>query len=181
MDKNDVFDISGLPYFKLPDVPAKYTAETVAARMIDGLGFRYYWATQSLRKEDLSYKPSEMARTNEETIDHIMGLSHIIANCTNGTTNTASGEETSAMDFQRKRAKTLQNLLQASEKLKSGKVKLSDLKMKSSSGASFDYWYQINGPIADALWHVGQVVSMRRASGNPFDSKVSVLTGIRKE
>ena len=33
------------------------------------------------------------------------------------------------------------------------------------------------GPIADALWHVGQVVTFRRSSGNPFNSKASVFTG----
>ena len=43
--------------------------------MIDGLGFRYYWATHGLRPEDLNYKPSETNRTIEETIDHIYNLS----------------------------------------------------------------------------------------------------------
>lgn len=39
----------------------------------------------------------------------------------------------------------------------------------------------LNGPIADALWHVGQVVSFRRSSGNPFNSKVSVFSGKVRE
>jgi hypothetical protein len=179
VDNNHIFDISGLPYFNIPSPPAEYTAENVAARMIDGLGFRYYWTTQGLRKEDLAYKPSDKARTTEETIDHIMGLSQGIINCVTGIQNKQTGEETSPLDFHKKRAKTLQNLLQASEKLKSGTVKLKDLKMVSSSGASWDYWYQLNGPIADALWHVGQVVSFRRSSGNPFDSSVNVLKGTK--
>ena len=34
-----------LPYYQIPEYPAEFTAETVAARMIDGLGFRYRWAT----------------------------------------------------------------------------------------------------------------------------------------
>jgi hypothetical protein len=35
----------------------------------------------------------------------------------------------------------------------------------------------INGPIADALWHAGQVVTLRRVSGNPINPKVSVFNG----
>ena len=29
-------------YYQIPDYPESYTAEAVAARLIDGLGFRYY-------------------------------------------------------------------------------------------------------------------------------------------
>ena len=42
---------------------------------------------------------------------------------------------------------------------------------------SFPFWNIINGPISDALWHCGQVVLLRRSSGNPFNSKVSVFSG----
>ena len=37
-----------LPYYQIPDYPSSYNAATVAARTIDGLGFRYYWATEGL-------------------------------------------------------------------------------------------------------------------------------------
>jgi hypothetical protein len=176
-DQKEIFDISGLPYYLIPTIPQEYTAEHAAARMIDGLGFRFYWATEGLRKDDLAFRISKESRTSEETIDHIMGLSAIILNSVTGKPNTTSGEETSAMDFPRKRARTLHNLLEASNMLKSGKIKAKDVIMTSSSGASFDYWHIINGPIADALWHVGQVVSFRRGSGNPINPKASVLRG----
>jgi len=71
-----------LPYYQIPDYPEKFTAGTVAARVIDGLGFRYYWATESLRDVDLNYKPNDSARTTLETIDHIYGLSNVIVNAT---------------------------------------------------------------------------------------------------
>ena len=38
-------------YYQIPDYPEPYSAETVAARLIDGLGFRYFWATEGLRAE----------------------------------------------------------------------------------------------------------------------------------
>ena len=43
------------------------------------------------------------------------------------------------------------------------------------------FWNIINGPISDALWHCGQVVMLRRASGNPFNSKVNVFSGKLRE
>jgi hypothetical protein len=42
---------------------------------------------------------------------------------------------------------------------------------------SFPFWNQINGPISDALWHCGQVVMNRRASGNPLQKGVNVFIG----
>jgi hypothetical protein len=49
---------------------------------------------------------------------------------------------------------------------------------KSNNGISeYPFWNNLNGPIADAIWHTGQVVLLRRSSGNPFNSKVSVLSG----
>ena len=41
----------------------------------------------------------------------------------------------------------------------------------------FPFWNNINGPIEDAVWHVGQVVTFRRSSGNPLNSKASMLNG----
>ena len=35
-----------LPYYEIPKETNKYTAGSVASRMVDGLGFRYYWATE---------------------------------------------------------------------------------------------------------------------------------------
>ena len=43
--------------------------------------------------------------------------------------------------------------------------------------SEFPLWNLINGPIQDAVWHSGQVVAFRRASGNPINSKISVFNG----
>ena len=65
-------------YYEIPEYPEVYTANTTSARMVDGLGFRYYWATEGLRAEDLQHKASESGRTSFETITHIYGLSKFI-------------------------------------------------------------------------------------------------------
>jgi len=176
---------TGLPYYEIPDYPEAYTPETVAARMIDGLGFRYYWATEGLRPEDLAFKPSAEARTSEETIDHILGLSEMVVNATKRAPNVRNSEEAQPMlTFEEKRKATLGNLETASDLLKSGTVKLEDCNIIFQNGensSEYPFWNNLNGPIADALWHCGQVVSFRRSSGNPFNSKVSVFSGKVRE
>jgi len=173
---------SDLPYYEIPDYPETYTAGSVVSRMIDGLGFRYYWATEALKKEDLIYKPSENGRTCEETLEHIYSLSKVIVNSTTNTPNDRSIVE-EELDFEAKRKQTLENFKKASIILRNSKD-LTDLKLifKGSQGTNeFPFWNNINGPIADAIWHTGQVVLLRRASGNPFNSKASVFTGKLRE
>jgi len=174
-----------LPYYQIPDYPDDYTATTVAARVIDGLGFRYYWGTEGLREEDLKFKPSEEARTSEETLDHIYGLSFIIVNATMHQPN-VSREENRKLTFEEKRRKTLENFKKASDLLKASQS--SDMEgfkavfERGDRTSEYPFWNLLNGPIADAIWHVGQVVSFRRSSGNPFpSSKVSLFNGRLRE
>lgn len=181
--QHDASSTEDLPYYQIPDYPESFTAETVAARMIDGLGFRYYWATEGLRAEDLAYQPSEGARTSEETIDHILGLTNMILNSVKQVPNGQGGGD-APVTFAEKRKKTLENLKTASDILKSGSGTLDEYPIVFQRGenrSEMPFWNQINGPIADALWHVGQVVTFRRSSGNPFNSKVSVLSGKVRE
>ena len=170
-------DKESLPYYEIPDYPENYNQGTVVARMIDGLGFRYYWATEGLRKEDLIFKPNDEARTTEETIDHILGLSNVIVNSTINKVNEKN--DYSGLTFTQKRKMTLENFKKAANILRKSKD-LSQYKtiFKGEKGrVNYPFWNQINGPIEDAIWHCGQVVSFRRSSGNPYNSKASVFTG----
>lgn len=161
-----------LPYYEIPEAPETYTAGTMASRMVDGLGFRYYWATEGLRAEDLAYKASESGRTSAETIEHLFGLSNFILSTVIQGFNPLDG---SAMTFEEKRKQTLLNFKTASDILRA----TDDISKFDNN--KFPFWNVINGPIADALWHCGQVVLLRRASGNPFNSKVSVFAGKLRE
>ena len=170
-----------LPYYEIPEEPESYTPASVAARMIDGLGFRYYWVTEGLREEDLNYKPSEDGRTTAETVDHIYGLSRTINYTISG--KVIAREEEQSLSFEEKRKLTLDYLYEASMILRKN-PDLADLNIVfqgRSSSSEFPFWNLINGPIADAIWHTGQVVSFRRSSGNPFNSKASLFSGKLRE
>ena len=158
-----------LPYREIPQPESPYTAGSVAARMVDGLGFRYYWATEGLRPEDLAYKPSDSGRSSMETVKHIYGLSQFILQGLGVSAKTF--RKADDLNFELMRKQTLSNFKQASAILKKA-VDLKDL-----DNDRYPFWNIINGPISDALWHCGQVVLMRRASGNPFNSKVNVFSG----
>ena len=167
-----------LPYYEVPEYYESYTAGTVAARMVDGLGFRYRWATEGLREVDLEYKPTDSSRTTIQTIDHILGLSRVIVNATLKIPSNFTKQQPE-LNYEQKRKETLENIKKASEILQKA-TSLVDFNMNfiSNKGESkYPFWNSINGPIADAIWHTGQVTLLRRASGNPISKKVSFLQG----
>ena len=166
-----------LPYYEIPEYPSEYNEGTIIARLIDGLGFRYYWATEGLRDEDLAFKPSEEGRTTAETVDHIYGLTKTIINSALKIPNVPTEE--AEMTFVEKRAKTLNLLKQAADifRVSDDLTEFTMVFQRGENTTEYPFWNQINGPISDALWHVGQVITHRRTSGNPFNSKVSVLQG----
>lgn len=171
-------------YYQIPDTPAVYTAANVAARMIDGLGFRYYWATDGLTEKDMNFKPGDNTRTTFETLEHINGLTKVLLNAVSGT-STKSGGTDKKISFAQIRSETLTNIQTASEILKKPENKLEGFDMiferQNGSITRYPFWNLINGPIADSIWHVGQVVSFRRSSGNPFPEGVNVLQGTKSD
>ena len=168
-------------YFQIPEYPESYTAGAVAARMVDGLGFRYFHATADLTEENLDFKPSEEARTMDQTVDHILGLTRTTLNSVMRQPTDFSIKQP-ILTYQEKRLKTLENIRKTSEVLKNSSAKdmqsyLVIFLSRNGDRTEYPFWNQLNGPIADAIWHVGQVVTFRRSAGNPFNSKVSVLQG----
>ncbi len=183
MTKNEL--TNALPFKEIPSYEGKaYVPGNIVSRMVDGLGYRYYWATEGLTERDLAYKPSEDGRSVMETLEHVCGLSEAIMNAAIGAVNVRP-KDWKALTFPELRKTTLSHLKAASEqyaKLTEGEV--ADLKVTFESNGKrreFPFWNMINGPISDALYHAGQVVSFRRASGNPLNPNVSVFTGKTRE
>lgn len=168
-----------IPFSEIQHSAEKYTAGTVASRFIDGLGFRFYWATEGLRVEDLAFKPGEESRSTLETITHIYEMSVVIKNATTETINAAG--QSPLLPFDEMREKTLANFKAASDILRQcSDTDLTRYTMKFKQGdnkAEYPFWNNINGPIEDCIWHTGQVVSFRRMAGNPISNKINFLLG----
>lgn len=170
--------ISGLPYAEIPEYADQYNAGAVASRMVDGLGFRFYWATEDLKKEDLDFRPGKDSRSIAETIDHIYIMTIMISNAV----NQLSEEPEEGISMEEKRASVLKSIHNISKKLKSSSDDdFKDFNLKFANGHELPFWNLINGPISDCIWHCGQIASLRRMSGNPFNSEVSLLNGKRRK
>ena len=165
-----------LPFSEIGDYPNEFSQSNIVSRMIEGLGYRYYWATKSLNENDLNYKPSDDSRTTFQVIKHIHELTIMISSSFENKIVDFPSEQ---YDYKLLREKTLLNLKYIHDELKSSPdfSKLSISFQRGDSTMSFPFWNQINGPISDALWHCGQVVMNRRASGNPLQKGVNVFIG----
>ncbi len=172
-----------LPYRIIPEAPDDFGPGSMLSRMVDGLGFRYYWATEGLREEDLVFRPSDGARTTEETIRHMYDLSTAILAAAEQRPNERREEpDRSSSEY---RVATLQNLATASATFRgmnTEEVEQCQVIFKRG-GEEYPYpvWNLINGQIADAIYHTGQIVSFRRSAGNPISEGVNVFSGTKRE
>ena len=173
-----------IPYYQIPDAPKTLTGATVFARTVDGLGYRFYWASEGLTEKALNFDPGNDNRTPLELIDHFYGLSETIINAVKKLPNIRPTEKVE-MNFEEKRIATLKNLKAASDLLRANPdMDLSECKIIFQRGekkSEFPFWNVLNGPLADAIYHTGQLVSYRRSAGNPMNPNVSVFSGKNKE
>ncbi len=173
-----------LPYKEIPAYPPDYASGNVVSRMIDGLGYRYYWATEGLTQKNLDYKPSEDGRTVMETLEHIYTMSNNILLAPDAKPYERP-KNSPKYSYEELRALTLQNLNAASNKVLGKSPKeMEHFKVIFKQGdrtSEFPYWNLINGMIADCIQHTGQIVLMRRASGNPQNPNVNVFLGKTRE
>ena len=152
-----------LPYLTIPDPPEEVTATAVLARLVDGLGFRYSWATEGLREEDYDYQPSPDSMTMKQLLKHIHGLVAWILQSLSGDSQSIPKTPT-LLEI---RSLTLEKM----EMIRSHLIimnpdKLVSLLINTRSG-EHPFWNMVNGPLSDALTHVGQINSWRRLNGNP--------------
>jgi len=177
-------NMNSLPYAEIPNAPAKFNAATVTARSIDGLGYRFYWATEGLTDNELDFDPGNENKTPRELMDHFVGLSETILNTVQNEVNIRPYAEVTGT-FEDKRKAVLENLKKASDILKSlSNEDIENIKLtfkRNDKVSEFPFWNLINGPISDAIYHTGQVVSQRRSAGNPISKKVNVFTGKNRE
>lgn len=159
-----------LPFGDLTDHPENYSPGSVAARMVESLGFRYRYATQDLREADFGFKVEAHARNIGETMEHIYGLSIVIHAAVIDDHYTKK-KELSPVEA---RMETLSLLKEVYDRLLG--MDTSALEKINIRGAH-PFWVLINGPLVDAIWHSGQIATLRRANGNPMPKGVNVFLG----
>jgi uncharacterized damage-inducible protein DinB len=145
---------------KLPEPPETVSGTAVLMRLLDGIAFRYCWATEGLDQGDASFKPEEGAMTLEKQLAHMLRL--IVWTHVSITRSDEVVEETSA-SIDDMRAATMARIAAFRDSLAG--MEDSDLLKVEVGGLPF--WNLINGPLADALTHIGQINAYRRILGKP--------------
>ncbi len=167
MDRNQE-----LPFKDISQTPFELTATNTLLRMVEGLAFRYRWATENLSEENIKFRPHPTSMSIEEVNSHIFDL-------VDSTYRVFGGEKQnkkSLNSFQKIREANLfllQKLVTLLKEMKDSEL----LEMEKNTSRKLPFWYWINGPLADALTHVGQITSWRRIAGNPQLKGVNVFIG----
>jgi len=158
-----------LPYRFMPDPPDRATATTVMIRMIDGLAFRYRWATDGLRPQDVDFDPGSGARTPRQLLSHVLWLVNAVCRSVGAAETTGDMDELAARtDLDDVRRETLGRLEAVRVALSAmTDEELGNRTFEIVDGKRFPVWFILNGPLADALTHVGQINTWRRVTGNP--------------
>jgi hypothetical protein len=117
-----------------------------------------------------------------ETLEHMVWLSEMIKNAlTGGVSDRAINQDIKGSPFSDLRKQFLNNVELASKMAREKSTsELEDLQVViKSKDKEYPYplWNMINGPLADAMYHTGQIVSFRRSSGNPIPKGVNHLVG----
>ncbi|MFX0094346.1 MAG: hypothetical protein ACFFBD_21595 [Candidatus Hodarchaeota archaeon] len=139
--------------------PERINGTGIISRLIDGLGYRFFWATEGLREADYYYCPGNDCMTIAELIKHIWGL----INWIHLSLSRRGYNEDRPKDISAEREHVLYLLHNLREEFD----KLEDNQLDFIKIRNLPFWHIINGPLSDALTHVGQINSIRRLAGNP--------------
>ncbi len=148
------------------------SAQTTLARLLEGINFRYYWATEGLLENDYIYSPGMDTMSLNEINLHILDLA-IWTHVALDTTFNIEKET----QFPKVRTQIIDIIKHSQDVLK--KMTITDLKHVQIRNLPF--WNMINGPWADILTHIGQINTYRRLNGNPAPNKYSPFDGAKRK
>jgi hypothetical protein len=158
--------MSDLPYYTIPEAPKEMNASKVLVRLFDGIGFRYRWATEDLKEEDMDFQPCASSMDLKDLMKHINGLLNVSEAFLTGREITQVRE----VGLFERRKETLTTIVRIREAL----MKIDDEYLSNRMykppwrEGEYPIWTLINGPLSDSLTHIGQIASWRRIHGNPI-------------
>ena len=153
-------------FHRIPPCPDSISGTTVLVRLLDGLGFRFRWSTEGLSDDDYGFRPAPDCMSIGELVRHVWGLVNWVC-LSMGIDEYKRGDDIVLI-----RGSVLEMIHALREALGS----MSDEDMRGITIEGRPFWHIINGPISDALTHVGQINSFRRLAGLPTP-KANVFVG----
>ena len=153
-------------FHRIPSYPDSISGTTTLVRLLDGLGFRFRWSTEGLSDDDYEFRPAPDCMSIEELVRHVRSLVNWVC-LSMGLDRFERGDDISL---------TRGHILEMIRALREALSSMSDEELKGITIDGRPFWHIINGPISDALTHVGQINSFRRLAGNPTP-KANVFVG----
>ena len=129
----------------------------VVARLLAGMGFRLYWATEGLNTELYGFRPCEGARSIGETLDHVWEL----LSWTHTAMSHAAARKPDDVVLLR------DGSLELISRLQDRFSEMEDTDLLAIELLGQPFWPVINGPLSDVLTHIGQIAMLRRVAGSP--------------
>jgi len=154
-------------FYEIPEYPDEVSGTSVLVRLLDGLGFRFRWSTEGLGEEDYKFRPAHDCMNVEELVRHVWRLVHWVC------------QSTMSERFKKQDDISLvrRSVLEMTHALREALLSMSDEELAAIQIRELPFWHIVNGPLADALTHVGQINSFRRLAGNPT-LKASMFLGL---
>jgi len=146
-----------IDYRNLPAPPEEISAANAVCRLIDGLAFRFHWVTEDLDPDIYRYKPCDGCRSISELLFHIWELLNWVHKDLQG-----AGLEKPATDEDCRAS-----VLHLCVRLKGLFLDMENENLAQLRFMGQPFWILLNGAIADALTHVGQIGTVRRIAGSP--------------
>lgn len=161
-------------FTQLPDPPKTIQSTLILKRLVDGLGFRYQVATDGISEEEGQFRPIESSMSISEVNVHIFHLVRLTLKSLK--IQGVSNADLSSFETTRQASlEQIHSLSTGLEIMTNQDLSECQVYMKRLD-TTFSFWYLINGFLADALTHVGQINSWRRMAGNPV-AKISPFNG----
>lgn len=159
----------------LPDAPSEFNGVGVLTRLVDAIQVRYSIATSGLREEDKNFQATPESMSMLELQKHIARLimwsaSSVGVKLPNPTIPESFDEREAYIN---ELCQTLRNHLLSMDDDTLSKATI----YLKRADTHYSIWYLINGPLSDAIHHIGQMVTWRRISGN-LVPRMSPFTGI---
>ncbi len=144
-----------MPFYCVTGYPEKVNAPNIIVRMVDGLGFRFAWATEGLDEADYAFAPGEGCNSLGWMVRHIWGLTNWIH------MHVIGGQSARPESLCAQRNHALEMLWG----LRNHFARMTDEELAAIRVGEHPFWHMINGPMSDALTHVGQIRYVRVLMG----------------
>lgn len=157
------------PFHALSGYPQSVAPGTILGRLVAGLGFRLRWATEGLEEDDGAFRADPEGFSIGEVLEHVGRM--VVWIHRQFASGAAESQELPVLSdehgFLDRRAHCLDCLaILERDVARMGTAELESIVIENRHGR-FPFWVLVNGPLADALTHVGQISAWRRQAGKP--------------